>query len=49
MESWIYQQGRTEGVMQGRAEGLVKGQLAEAREMCRRAVHKWHPRAGIKM
>jgi hypothetical protein len=37
MESWIYQEGRAEG------------QLAEARELCRKAVRKWRPRAGTKV
>jgi len=41
MESWIYQEGR--------AEGLVAGQLANAREFCREAVRHWHPRAGKKV
>jgi predicted transposase YdaD len=41
MESWIYQEGRT--------EGLIAGQLANAREFCRKAVRKWHPQAGTKV
>jgi flagellar biosynthesis/type III secretory pathway protein FliH len=57
MESSIYQwgleEGQAKGLAQGRteglAEGLVAGQLAEARELCRKTVHKWHPRAGAKV
>jgi predicted transposase YdaD len=41
MESSIYRRGRT----QGRAEG----QLITARELCRAAVHKWHPRANSRV
>jgi predicted transposase YdaD len=37
MESSIYREGRAEG------------QLAEARELCRKAVRKWRPRAGTKV
>jgi len=49
MESTIYQWGLEEGRTKGRAEGLLEGQLTVARELCRKAVHKWHPRAGTKV
>jgi predicted transposase YdaD len=57
MESTVYQWGLTEGLAKGRSEGrtegeaagLIKGQLAVARELCRKAVRKWHPRAGAKV
>jgi predicted transposase YdaD len=53
MESTVYQWGLTEGLAKGRAEGeaagLIKGQLTAARELCREAVRKWHPRAGVKV
>jgi hypothetical protein len=52
VDSWIYQEGFADGQAQertqGLAEGLIAGRLAEARELCRKAVRKWHPRAGVK-
>jgi predicted transposase YdaD len=45
MESWVYQQ----GVAEGHTKGLIEGQLAAARELCRKAVRKWHPRAGTRV
>jgi hypothetical protein len=53
MESSIYQwgleEGQARGLAQGRTEGVVAGQLAATRELCRKAVRKWHPRAGAKV
>jgi predicted transposase YdaD len=49
MESSIYRRGRAEGRVEGRAEGMLAGQLSAMRELCRKAVRKWHPRAGAKV
>jgi predicted transposase YdaD len=49
MESWIYQEGRAEGLLEGHTKGLLEGQLAAARELCREAVRHWHPRAGKRV
>jgi len=45
MESSIYREGRAKGRTEGRAEG----QLITARELCRAAVRKWHPRVSHRV
>jgi predicted transposase YdaD len=53
MESSIYkwglEEGQAQGQAKGRAEGVIEGQLILARELCRKAVRKWHPRAGARV
>jgi hypothetical protein len=49
IDQWGLEEGHTQGRTEGLAEGLVAGQLANAREFCRKAVRKWHPRAGAKV
>jgi hypothetical protein len=49
MESSIYREGRAKGLAEGLAEGRAEGRLIAARELCRAAVRKWHPRASKKV